>query len=68
MVFKVEDTQLVIDGKSVFRGFLVTYIIIDLCRSLYRAERRYSAQLDAELKQIKKEQKLSKKKRKAESK
>ena len=68
MVFKLEDTQLIIDGKSVFRGFVVTYIIIELCRSIYRAERRYSEALHEELKRIKKEQKLSKKnKKKVES-
>lgn len=61
MVVNLEDTQVVIDAKSVFRGFVVTYIVIELCKSIYRAEKRYSAKLDAELKAIKKEQKLSKK-------
>ena len=64
MVFKLEDTDVVIDGKSVFRGFVLTYIVIELCKSIYRAEKRYSAKLDAELKALKKEQKLAKKNQK----
>lgn len=67
MVFKLEDSQIVIDGKSLFRGAVVTYIIVELCKSIYKAEKRYSAKLKEELKDIKREQKLSKKKQKVES-
>ena len=68
MVVKLEDSQIVFDGKSIFRGVVVTYIIVELCKSIYRAEKRYSAKLKEELKDIKREQKMSKKKQKAESK
>ena len=61
MIVNLEDSKIIIDGKSVFRGFVVTYIIVELCKAVYRAEKRYSAKLDAELKQIKKDQKLAKK-------
>ena len=61
MVVNLEDSKIVFDGKSVFRGFIMIYLTVELCKSIYRAEKRYSARLDAELKQIKKEQKLSKK-------
>ena len=68
MIVNLEDSKIVIDGKSVFRGLICLQIVVGLCRAVYRAEKRYSAKLDAELKQMKKEQKLSKKKQKAESK
>lgn len=64
MVVKLEDSQIVIDGKSMFRGIVVTYVIIELCKSIYRAEKRYSAKLKEELKDIKREQKISKKQKK----
>ena len=69
MVFKLEDSQIVIDGRSVFRGLVTLQIVIGLCKAVYRAEKKYSAKLSEELKQIKKEQKLSKKQsKKVESK
>ena len=68
MVFKLEDTQLVVDGRSVIRSLIGLQIVIGLCKAIYMAEKRYSAALHDELTRIKKEQKLSKKnKKKVES-
>ena len=64
MVFKLEDSQIVIDGRSVVRGLITLQIIVGLCKAVYIAEKKYSAKLNEELKQIKKEQKLSKKNQK----
>lgn len=61
MVFKLEDSQIVIDGRSVVRGLIGLQIVIGLCKAVYRAEKKYSAKLSEELKQIRKDQKLAKK-------
>ena len=68
MVWKLENTQVIVDGRSVFRGLVALQIVVGLCSALYRAERRYADRLNDELKRIKKEQKLSKKSKKVESK
>ena len=67
MVFKLENTSIVIDGRSILKGFIFTHIFIEVCKSIYRSEKKYSQKLKTELKKVKKEQKLSKKKQKVES-
>ena len=67
MVFKLENSTINIDGKSVFKGLVATYIIVKLYRAARSSKEKYYATLDAELKRIKKEQKLTDKKSKVES-
>ena len=68
MIFKLENSEVRIDGKSILKAFIFTHLTIELCRAIYRAEKKYYAELSEEVKRLRKEQKLAKKKKKAESK
>lgn len=68
MMFKLENSTINIDGKSVFKGLVATYIIMKLWRAAHSAKEKYYATLEAELKRIRKEQKTTDKKQKVESK
>lgn len=68
MVFKLENSSINIDCKSIFKGFVIAGVCIEICKAIYRSEQRYSIKLKEELKRLKKEQKISKKKQKVESK
>lgn len=67
MVFKLEDSPIIIDGRSIFKGLVATYIVLKICGAIYRVERKYYAKLDEEVKKLKEERKMSKK-QKVESK
>ena len=68
MVWKLENPGIIIDGRSIFRALIWVHVLVHLHKAIYVAERKYYDRIDYELKQMKKEQKLSKKKQKVESK
>lgn len=68
MIFKLENSEVLIDGKSIFKTFVLTYVAIEACRAIYRAEKRCRIKLAEELRRMRKEQKLTKKNEKRKKK
>ena len=67
MVFKIENSEIVINGKSVFKALVGTYIIGKICKFLLGVEKRYHVTVETKTEKVKKEQKTSEKKSKVES-
>ena len=68
MVWKADSSGITIDGGSIFKAIILLDVLFHVHKAMIVAERKYYDKIDYELKQMKKEQKLTKKKRKVESK
>ena len=69
MVFRIENSEIVINGKSIFKAIIGAYIAAKLCRTIFKIEKKnYYILLDNKTKRTKKELKSSDNNQKAESK
>ena len=60
MVFKIENTQFVINVKSVVKGALIAYLLLKLCKSITKIEQTHYVVIVDKSKKTKKEQKEEK--------
>ena len=67
MVWKMDSPTIVIDGRSILKAIIWTHVLIRIHKAICVAEQRYYCKLEDDLKRMKKEQKISKKKQKVES-
>lgn len=67
MVFKIENSEIVINGRSVFKALILTYFTVKLCKAVNRVRNTHYIIIDNNTKTTKKEQKISEKKQKVES-
>ena len=66
-MWKIDSPTIVINGRSILRAIIFAHVLIRIHNAISVAEQRYYCKLEDELKRIKKEQKISKKKQKVES-
>lgn len=64
MVFKIDNSQIVINGKSILKALAAVCIIKKVCKAMRRPKPEYYVVINTELK---KEQKVTKAKNKVES-
>ena len=68
MVWKLENPGIIIDGRSIFKTIIWLHILIRLHEAIRVEEKRRYDKIENDLRRIKKEQKILRKKQKAESK
>lgn len=68
MIFKIENSEIVINGRSILKAIAFTYLAAHLYKSIRRVRNTHYIIIDSDMKQLKKEQKTSEKKQKVESK
>lgn len=61
MIFKIDNSQIVINGKSVLKALVWTYVTTKICKAIFKPRKVYYVVFDGEIKNMKKEQKLPKK-------
>ena len=64
MNWKLEDKGVYIDGGSIFRAFICIHVLVCIHKYITSAEQKYHNWQEYELKRMKKEEKLSKKRKK----
>ena len=68
MIFKIEHSEITINGKSIVKALIVTYLVTAMYKAIRRVKNTHYIIIDSGMTQVKKEQKTSEKKQKVESK
>lgn len=61
MIFKIESSEVDINGKTVLKVLALAYVTTKLCKAIFKPKQVYYVVVDDETTKTKKEQKISKK-------